>query len=140
MASCICVADEGSQYTPPTVYVATATAKSIGLQKLIDNWTSYSGMSAAFTHSSKLVTIHIDRVTADDSGQIQEQGWELTLPDVVFLLVQAEDSLATIAIPYAVAGGLLHRGDDASGDIALLRDGISSMIRPRPSSSRTRHS
>ena len=108
--------DEGSRYTPPTVYV-TADVKKISLQKLVDNWASYMGMSTAFLHSGKLVNIHLDRYHSARSGDVQRQEWELILPDVVLLPVQAEESLTTCAIFYMVAGGILHRGEGTSGHL-----------------------
>ena len=107
-------ADEGSRFTPPTVS-APATVKKIGLQQLVDSWASGTGMSTAFVHSGKLVNLHLDRYCSAHSGEVRRHDWELELPDVVLLPVQAEDLLTTCAIPYVVVGGILHRGEDSSG-------------------------
>lgn len=86
---------------------AIAEQEHVGLQELVNSWNGYMGMNTAFTRSSKIQCLHLDRYSTD-SGAPTQIDWNLNIPETVLLPIKASQEPAQVWMEYCIVGGIIH--------------------------------
>ena len=116
------VADTGAIYTPPTMFAIEGKV-NVELQELVTSWNGYMGMNTAFTRSSKIQCLHLDRYASgsgDDPGAAIQLDWNLNIPETVLLPIKSPQEPEQIFMEYRVVGGIIHRGRDNEGHVQAV--------------------
>ena len=138
------VADTGAIYTPPTMFAIEGKV-NVELQELVTSWNGYMGMNTAFTRSSKIQCLRLDRYASgsgDDPGAAIQLDWNLNIPETVLLPIKSPQEPEQIFMEYRVVGGIIHRGRDNEGHVqAVCRNlvGWSLVMAVNPFSADTNH-